>query len=304
MLTADFVAAVRRQASLTAQSTDADILAWGDQEVRGHYMPLLRAMRAEYGVRRVTLPSANGRCVMPDRAQVAGIRLVQWVYGSTYVNLPQLGPEDDTGDTGSTTPYGFYFDAAGINLIPSAGSGTFRVWYYQQPASMILSSVVAQTSEILTYSETPTMATVTFNPLTIIANGDVVSARPSHHTVLGGIINASGSGSSNYQTLIYPLVDGDRPVPKDEYITLEVGDWVAPNGRTPFVPLPEELSSALVHRTGGTILRALGYLNESAAALELAGEAEAKARVLLAPRSEGNSRFLTGSIASSLGRRW
>ena len=120
--------------------------------------------------------------------------------------------------------------------------------------------------------------------------------------MVAGLLN--GTGTANFLPSWYSNADSDRPVPVSDFYTLVIGDYVAPNGQTPFVPLPEELTTALVHRTGGTVLRALGYLNESAAALELAGEAEAKARVLLAPRSEGNSRFLTGSIASSLGRRW
>ena len=302
MLTAAFVAAVRRQASLTAQSTDADILAWGDQEVRGHFLPLLRAMRADYGVRRLLLPITNGRVVMPDRAQVAGLRLVQLVTGGAYTNLPQVSPEDDCGPGAGGAPYGWYFDGAGINVVPSNAAGQVLVRYYCTSPLMILSSNTAITSEILTYTETPSLCTVTFNGSTVLEDGDIVSARPSHHVVVAGLLN--GTGSATFLPAWFTSTDSDRPIPVSDFYTLAIGDWVAPNGCTPFVPLPEELSSALVHRTGGTILRALGYLNESAAALELAGEAEAKARVLLAPRSEGNSRFLTGSIASSLGRRW
>lgn len=300
-LTATFVSAVRRQGSITAQYSDADILATGDMEVQTRLLPLLRRMRSEYGVRRILLPIANGRVVMPDRSQVAGVRLVQLVVGSGYVTLPQVQPEDDYGSSVGGAPFGWYFDAAGINIVPSNASGQVLVRYYCAAPLMTLSSNTALTSEILTYTETPSLCTVTFNGSTTLADGDIVSARPSHHVVVGGLL--SGTGSANFLPTWYTATDSDRPVPVSDFYTLAIGDWVAPNGQTPFVPVPEELFGVLVHRTAGVMLRASGYLEESSAQLELADEAEALARDLLAPRSEGTPRALLGGLSAASGRR-
>jgi hypothetical protein len=303
VLTADFIAAVRRQAQATAQVSDADVLAWGDQEVRAHYLPMLRKMRAEYGVRRLLVTIANGRARIPDRAQVAGVRLVQWVTAGQLVPLTQLTPEEDYGRTGASTPLGWYFDAGDICVVPPNAQGQLLIRYYQQAPRMLLSSLVAQTSPI-TAVTVGTATTVTFNAATTVSSGDVVSAAPDHRTVIPGLVG--GTGNATWSNAVYDFLDRDLPVPGgDPSRTILEGDWVAPNQQTPFVPLPEELSSALTHRVSGVILRALGYLEESGAALELAREAEAEARVLLAPRSEGNPRFLTGSIAARLGGwRW
>ena len=97
-LTVDFAAAVRRQGSITAQSTDADILAAGDMEIQARFLPMLREAGAEFGLRRVTLPIVNGRpAVPPDRAQISGVRLVQYVVNGVVSVLPQMQPEDDLG---------------------------------------------------------------------------------------------------------------------------------------------------------------------------------------------------------------
>jgi len=304
VLTADFIAAVRRQAQATAQVSDADVLAWGDQEVRAHYLPMLRKMRAEYGVRRLLVTIANGRARIPDRAQVAGVRLVQWVTAGQLVPLTQLTPEEDYGRTGASTPLGWYFDAGDICVVPPNAQGQLLIRYYQQAPRMLLSSLVAQTSQITAVTSGPVSTNITFNAGTTVAFGDVVSAAPDHRTVIPGLVN--GTGGAVWLSSVYDIIDRDVPVEQGAPSrTILEGDWVAPNQQTPFVPLPEELSSALTHRVSGVILRALGYLEESGAALELAREAEAEARVLLAPRSEGNPRFLMGSIAARLGGwRW
>jgi hypothetical protein len=301
-LTTTFVAAVRRQGSITAQYSDSDILLSGDMEVQTRLLPLLRRMRAEYGVRRLQLPIANGRVVMPDRSQVAGVRLVQLVQGNALIALPQVQPEDDYGTSVGGAPYGWYFDAAGINIVPSNATGQVLVRYYQAAPSMILSSDTPSTSEITAVTVGASLTTVTFSGSTTVSSGDVISGRPSHHVVLPGLV--SGTGSASYSNSVYPSIDTDRPIEIGAITsTLRIGDYVAPNGRTPFVPVPEELFGVLVHRTAGVMLRASGYLEESSAQLQLADEAEVLARDLLAPRSEGTPRALLGGISAAMGRR-
>jgi len=301
-LTTVFVAAVRRQGSITAQYSDSDIMLSGDMEVQTRFLPLLRRMRAEYGVRRILVGITNGRVIMPDRSQVAGVRLVQWVQGNSLVTLPQVQPEDDYGIGAGGVPFGWYFDAAGINITPSNATGSVWVRYYQAAPSMILSSDAVSTSQITGVSVGAVNTTLTFGGTTVVATGDVISGRPSHHVVLPGLV--SGTGTAVYSNSVYGSIDSDRPIEVGAITsTLSVGDWVAPNNRTPFVPLPEELFGALVHRTAGVMLRASGYLEESAAQLQLSDEAEALARDLLAPRSEGTPRALLGGLSRATGRR-
>ena len=303
-LTTAFVAAVRRQGSLPAKFTDSDILLSGDIEVQTRFLPLLRRMRAEYGVRRMLLTIANGRVVMPDRSQVAGIRLVQWVQGNSYVTLPQVQPEDDYGPGAGGTPYGWYFDAAGLNIVPSSASGSVLVRYYSAASKMILDTTDG-VSQITTVVEGATTVTGVCSPSITAGTTthDIVSARPAHHVVVMGGVTV-GATAYSFSTSAFTTRDSDRPLPLGSaQSSLAIGDYLAPNGQTPFVPLPEELFGALVHRTTGVMLRAAGYLEESGAQLQLADEAETLARDLLAPRSEGTPRALLGGISRATGRR-
>ncbi len=86
---------------------------------------------------------------------------------------------------------------------------------------------------------------------------------------------------------------------------VDVGDYVTTPDASPFVPLPEELFSALVHRTAGVILRALAYDEEAGQQLQVAEDAINHAKAMLMPRNEGNPQRVTGGLRSSLmGRSW
>lgn len=302
-LTSEFTAAVRRQSQHTAEVLDSEILAWGDEAIQSRFLPLLRKMRSEFGVRKVQLPITNGRASIPDRAQVAGVRLVQWLQAGILVPLPQLSPEQDFGTTGGSVPVGWYFDAGTITLVPSSATGTLVVRYFQRPSKMILDTTAADTSEIATVSEGAINTTITFNVATTLVRGDIVSAGPAHHIVLPGVVN-SAAGAAIYANAVYGTTDSDRPVAAASASrTIIAGDRVALNGRTPFVPLPEELFSALVLATSAVSLQGLAYLEEANAAWQAAEAAEARARDMLAPRSEGNAKVMSGGIRGATFRR-
>jgi hypothetical protein len=290
VLTADFASAVRAQAQLPDSVTDAAILDAANREVRGTMLPLLRAMRAEYGVRRMRVDVANGRARIPERAQVAGVRLVQLVDGGMLRVLRQVTPEEDYGGTGAV-PVAWYFDAGTICVVPSSASGTLLVRYYQQAPDMLLSAPSTQTAAITSVTVTSTTVTIAFSGSVTLSQGDVVSADADHRTVVPGLV--SGTGNASWLLSAMDGLDMDLP---------RVGDWVAPARKTPFVPLPEELATALVHRTSSVLLRSLGYLSEADAAMSAAAEAEGRARVLLAPRAEGNARVLTATLSARLVR--
>lgn len=304
-LTADFITDVRRQARLTAQTTDADILRAGDMEVRVRFLPMLRQAGSEYGLRRLLLPIANGRVRIPDRAQVAGVRLVQWVApGGALQVLPQVQPEDDPGPVaGVSTPLGWYFDAGDLCVLPSSASGSVWVRYYQRASAMVASNT-ATVAQLTTVSVGATSMTLAWGGGSVFSGGDVVSGAADHRVVLPGLV----TGASPAVVSLSALADRDYDLPSTAASagrTLGVGDWVTPAGQTPFTPLPEELDAALVHRTAGVMLHSLGYLEEANSQLSLADEATARAMALLTPRSDGTPLVWTAGLSRSLGmRRW
>lgn len=290
-LTTDFIAAVRRQGSIPSTYASTDILSIGDGEVQAVFIPLLEELRANYFVREVTAGvDARGRIPIPARAIGATLRSVQLVINGSWVSLPQRAMEDPDY-TGSGYPAAYYLDAGSICLLPTGSAGTLRIRYTARPGRMVLDTDLSSAAPI-TFSLQGTTTTAITSGLTGgPAYVDVVSGGPAHQAKA---VFAPLSGGAIPNT---SLAEGIATIAGGylDYLTI-------PNV-SPFVPLPEELYAALVHRTAGVILRSLAYLEESAAQLEIASEAIERSKGMLMPRNEGNPPRITGGIRAALGGR-
>ena len=291
-LTTRFVSAVRRQGSVPSTYTSADILAIGDGEIQSVFVPLLEQMRQNFFVRELTATvDARGRVALPARAIGATLRNVQLVVGTSWVNLPQRALEE-SGGTGTGQPSAYYLDAGSIALLPSGSTGTLRIRYTCRPGAMVLDTDAAL-SKALTAVGTPgattTALTAAFTgALTAI---DILSSGPAHQVKAVGVV-LSGT-QPNLTCLNADLLE--QPV---------VGDYVAIADTSPFVPLPEELFAALVHRTAGVLLRSLAYEEEASSQLTLSAEAIERSKAMLMPRNEGNPQRFSGGIRAALRGRW
>lgn len=290
-LTTDFIAAVRRQGSIPSTYASTDILSIGDGEVQAVFVPLLEELRANYFVREVTTGvDARGRIPIPARAIGATLRSVQLVINGSWVSLPQRAMEDPDY-TGSGYPAAYYLDAGSICLLPTGSAGTLRIRYTARPGRMVLDTDLSSAAPI-TFSLQGTTTTAITSGLTGgPAYVDVVSGGPAHQA----------------KAVFAPLSGGAIPNTSlaEEIATITGGylDYLTIPNVSPFVPLPEELYAALVHRTAGVILRSLAYLEESAAQLEIASEAIERSKGMLMPRNEGNPPRITGGIRAALGGR-
>ena len=286
-LTTAFVEAVRRQGSIPSTVQDADILAWGDIEVQDTFVPLLEGLRSNYFVREALMSTSDGitsgRVELPFRAIGASLRSVQLQINNSWVSLPLRDMEaDDYLTTGQ--PAAYYVDAGAIRLLPTGTVGQLRVRYPMRPPKMAVDTDTTLTQRISSVAVLAGTVTLTlggaFTGGSVI---DVVSSGPAHQTKL--LNGALASPNSSYQ---------ESPV---------AGDYVAVPERSPFVPIPEELYGALVHRTAGVVLRAQGYDEEAGMQLSLAGEAIEKSKLMLIPRNEGNPPMVRGGLRKALRRR-
>lgn len=292
MLTAAFIAAVRRQGQMTADVTDADILAAADIEVAARLIPLVRLVRQEYFVAEAVVTSYGGRLALPPRSIAGTVRHVQLLTGAYAQTLPLMQLEDDSGPNASGAPYGWYFDGASVVLLPRGTDATCRVRYYLRPSAMALNTNTTFFQQITVAAQDGAGGySLTTNPAVGLATVvDVVSAASSHAVVAEGL---AGSGST---TQLVPAANVLGPIAAFDYMALA--------GFTPFVPVPEELTAALIHQVAGTLLRALAFDAESSQQLALAEKALEEGRAILAPRSEGNPRRLVGGIRRSIGQGW
>ena len=297
MLVSEFISAVRRQGKIPSDISSADILAAGDMEIQGRLIPLLRLSHQEYFVTEATVESVNGRVRLPPRSTMGAVRHVQLVYGDTYQNLPQVELESDQLIAAGGVPGGWYFDGGSIVLLPRGTNGSIRFRYYLRPSKMIVETDTNNVSEILSATETNGLYSLTLaNAITTPDAVDVISGGGSHALCAIDV--------SNLQLTVVAVTAAEvlSPIALTSSTYVIGGDWVAAAGRTPLVPVPEEMFSTLVHRTAYVMLRGLGYEAEAASQKALADESHQDAMAILAPRSEGNPKPLTGGIRRAMGR--
>jgi hypothetical protein len=284
VLTTDFIAEVRRHGSISAGYADADILKDGDAEIRARFIPLLESLRQNFFVRTLTAsPDALGRVPLPERAVGAALRSVQLsLGGASWVSIPNRALEDADFQSGGQ-PCAYFLDAGSICLLPSGSSGSLRIRYAARPGRMCLdtdASLAAPLTAVTTGASSTTFTSVFSGSTTSV---DFVAFGPAHQQKAMGVLAGGGT------TLNTGLQEA-----------LAIGDYICGYDRTPFVPLPEELSAALVHRAAGVILRSQGYDEEASAQLTLAEDAIRSAKPMLIPRNEGNPQRVTGGIRKAL----
>lgn len=288
MLTTEFLSALRRQGSIPSSFADTELLAWGDVEVRAKFVPLLERLRQNFFIRELNAsPDVRGKVQIPARAIGATLRSVQLYTGANWVSLPLRNMEEvDVALSGQ--PNGYYVDAGSIVLLPRGASGTLRIRYAARPGAMVKADDLSKAAAITAVTPGATTTAITLNGVyTGSATVDVLSAGPAHQ-----------------QKAISTTYGGGTVLTADLQEALAVGDYIAAADTSPFVPLPEELTGALIHRVAGTVLRSLGYDEEASQQLSLAEAAIEDAKQFLMPRNEGNPQQVRGGLRASLGRRW
>ena len=290
-LTTDFVASVRRQGSISSTMTAADIMAVGDEEIQARFIALLESVRQNYLVRElVASPDARGRVPLPIRASGAAVRSVQLQVSGSWRSLPQRQMEDPNALT-QGQPGGYYLDAGSIALLPTGTSGTLRIRYCARPGRMCLdtdTSLAVALTAVGAPGPTTTALTAAF--VGSLANCDIVSSGPAHQAKAVGV----ALGGAQPSLTVNNVDLQEQPI---------AGDFVALADRSPFVPLPEELFSALVHSTAANILLAMAYLEEASAQEGKAQACIQAALPMLLPRNEGNPQRVTGGLRRALGMR-
>lgn len=293
MLATEFVAEVRRQGSIQASYLDSDILLDADKEIRAIFIPLLEGLRQNYLVRTITAqPDSRGRVPLPDRAVAASVRSVQLAIDQGWVPIPQRDMTDADFAYGGV-PSAYFIDGGSIQLLPTGSSGQLRIRYACRPGKMVLENDPSKAVRI--DSVTTGASTYTFTTANVFTGSntvDVVASGPAHQAKALSTVRAG---------LVLQLADfQEAPT---------VGDWLCLADTSPFVPLPEELSAALVHRVAAVILRALAYSEEAAQQEQLAQQVIDRCIPMLTPRNEGNPLPIRGGLRRALGlgglwRRW
>lgn len=304
--TTDLLTEVRRVGQFPAASSsslaDADLLAQADRVMQASIVPLILRLQEEFYVRRVTqtLTAGTGTYPVPRRAVGSRIRDIQYVRGGIRSPLPRLRPEQIVDFITSATgyPFGFYLDAANINLLPApGGSDTLSIAIFVRPGRLVATTTARQIATVTADSPTAGRTKLTFSAYSTFGSTiDLISAQsPFEHKALD-------VATANVTTTSLDVATSDL------LSAPSVGDWVTAPDTSPVMQIPVEAHPLLVERTAQYVMRGLGYLEEAASLAQSADRMEADVVSVLTPRTDGSPRRLTGGlmrlINRSSGWRW
>jgi hypothetical protein len=120
---------------------------------------------------------------------------------------------------------------------------------------------------------------------------DVISGGPNHELLAQGATQHATSVTVTAAQQLGGIIEANT-------------DYLVETGYTPFVPLPEELYTALVHQTVAAYLRAMAYMPQAQMHQQQADIAMAEAKLILAPRNEGNVKVMKGGTRAGLWYGW
>lgn len=294
MFASELLDEIRDAGDFTLDTDDATLLRAADAELRTRLLPMLHTINEEFLVRSLDVTAVNGRVALPPRAVAAGIRLVQLISGGQLYTLPRLDPALDRGNgVNGGQPYGFYFDASSIVLVPLNANATVRIRYYARPGKLCIETDAALCKGITAVTPGPVTTTIVAGGFALTRVDIISGTSPHQHKA----IYASLAGSVTLQTA--DLLEAIADPTASTYAGYT--DFVTAPDRTPVVALPEELASTLALRTAAKVLANLGYKDEAAVQYGFAETAQEEAFALLRPRSDGNPKRLSGGMLSRIG---
>ena len=190
-----------------------------------------------------------------------------------------------------TSPFGywsFYLQGNQFVLKPIPTTGSVRVWFYQRPNNLILTSSAAQITSIA-----GNVLTVTSVPssITTSVTCDIISDQPHFNTLLQDFLPTATSSTS----ITFSSVPS----------TVLVNNWVSPSGQSPIIQLPVEFKPLLIQRVVVKYYEIQGYLDKMGAAQKKLEMIEKDLFELINPRvSESPKRIVPDSNIIGGYRRW
>lgn len=149
----NLVTEVRRRALIPSSTTvlsDADIVAFLNDEIREYLVPMLMATTEEYLVATTVpwTPQNNTTIDLEDTVLFPGgviglkVRDVQIQSVNSWISLPRIEPEYESQFVATGATQGYMFRGSKIHLIPvnSPVGAQIRVLYYKRPEAMVYAS--------------------------------------------------------------------------------------------------------------------------------------------------------------------
>jgi hypothetical protein len=307
--TDDLVAAVRRTGWFpdADDMSAADLLAWGNAELRADILSLYKSAREEYGITYVDVPVVVGttRYRLPRRATARTVRDVFWV-ASDGVETPgeEIARRDKQAHS-ATTECAFYFE--GDHLVmpatPTTASGSWRIGYLEKPSRLVpvadCAPITGSSSTVLvTCSSTPSAVTTATQYVDIVRGESPFPLLYTDRKVASSVANTSITLDAATPIVQADLVDGT--------VSGERTDYLCARDTTCYPPIPEELHDLLAVAICARGLEARG--DPKAAEKRALVNARIKAATAIVnPRHQERSRPMVNhasALRRGRGPRW
>ena len=283
----DLLTSIKRSISVPsnqARYSDADIIAFANEEIQITVLPEILRLKEEYLVYTETtsIVANQANYQIPRRAVGRGLRDVQYQSSGadTKRNLPLISLEDRHLYNQTGEPVGYYMENDKIVLLPTPGSstGTLEFMFVMAPSkvtpvnqSYVISNINRTTGEI-------TVTSSIDGSLASTQKWDFVSGSQANIVMNYDMTATSFSGTS----ITFVTTD----IPTD----LVAGDYVTLAGESPFIALPQEVHPVVSAAAQCRVLEGIGDYEALKYAEDKRNRAMRAMKEALAPRNMGENK--------------
>jgi hypothetical protein len=230
----------------TGRFTDEEILEVAYDSLLVEIQPLLISLREEYYVTFSTSNTVANRASYPINSLALGLvlRELKYTIDGTIYDLQRIDPIT-VNDANTGRPSNFWLQGDDIVLYPKPDAvGVLTQWFHRRINKPVPIDATAQITQINTTTGVVTATSPT--SWTTADTFDFIS-KANGNKILGANAVASAITTSD---LTFNVAD----LPTD----LSVGDYIALNGETPFIQVPDDVIPLVQHCVVRDLLESMG----------------------------------------------
>jgi hypothetical protein len=292
LTSSNLIASVKRKLTIPDDQTmlsDADILAFCNEEMKIGILPTVLAMQEEYLVYSKDIPLVSGvsKYSIPYRALSGKLRDVFYKDNQgNLVEMTRLHPNDaayfQSSNASGSSLRSFYIQNDSIVVVPDVGTnptGSISAFYYITPNELVDESRVA-TITAITVGASTTVFTLASIPTGMTSTSllDIMQTNPGHK-----IREYDLTSTAISVTLPYSVTFNNTALPSGT----EVGDYISFAGESIIPQVPPELHPVLAQRVAARCAEALGDVAALQAANLKLVEMDKNVAILIDNRVEG-----------------
>lgn len=285
--------------------TEADILAFADEELMLALVPAIMSLHEDYLLYSEDVPLVQGQgdYLIPYRA--VGNKLYDLQYldvNGNMIAMSRTTMADQPNYNGAYTTnqsYAYYVKNNKVQLLPTINgyvTGSLRFIYYIRPSSLVLTSEVGVITNIDRTTGTISVSNLP-DTFTLSSKYDFYSIRSPHNVLDIDVTPTQVSGPTNSITFD----------PSDIPENLDIGDHVALAGQCAIPQIPSDLHPFLAQKVTERVLSAQGDVEGLKIAQIKSAEMENRAGNIIDNRVDESPIKLTnrnGILRAGMLRRW